>query len=123
MADEITVEATLTIDNGNLQRADPDDPLVITQAVAKGPVPGMVTVTTTAAAISLTGLTTYGLVKVKNMSSTNYVSYGVYVSSVFYPLIRIKPGEYYVWRMEPGVAPYMQANLDSCDVQIEAYND
>ena len=123
MADEITVEATLNIDNGNLQRLDPDPPQLITQSVAKGPVPGMVTVTTTASAISLTGLTTYGLVKVKNLSSSNYVTYGVYVSSVFYPLIRIKPDEHYVWRMEPGVTPYMQANVASCDVQIEAYND
>lgn len=123
MAEEITVEATLNINNGNLLRQDPDSPQLITQALAKGPVPGMVTVTTTPAAISLTGLTTYGLVKIKNLSSSHFVTYGVYVSSTYYPLLRLKPGEYYVWRMEPSVTPYMQADTASCDVQIEAYND
>jgi hypothetical protein len=45
----------------------------------------------------------------RNLDSTNYVAIGVYVSSTFYPLVRLNAGEAAVFRLGV-ITPYALAN-------------
>lgn len=95
MADEITARISVSIPEGALPfsqtYADTFD-----QAVAGGGNPGIVSVTTTAANLSFTGLTQRGFALVRNLdtSGTNYVQFGVDVSGTFTGVIELKAGEY-----------------------------
>jgi hypothetical protein len=45
----------------------------------------------------------------RNLDATNYVSIGVYVSTTFYPLVRLNAGEAAVFRLGV-ITPYAVAN-------------
>ena len=45
----------------------------------------------------------------RNLDATNYVSIGVYVSTTFYPLVRLNAGEAAVFRLGV-ITPYALAN-------------
>ena len=123
MSDELTIASRLAVDNVNLQESDQDGDQLIDQALAAGPVPGMVIATTTEAAISVVGLTTLGWAKFKNLDLTNYVTIGLVPIATYVPFARLKPGEHFTIRLEPGVTYYIKANTASCKVQCKIYND
>lgn len=60
---------------------------------------------------------TNGVAWFRNLDLTNYVEIGLYISSVFYPLLRLKPGETARARLSPGVAVYAQAHTLAVDLE------
>jgi hypothetical protein len=70
-----------------------------------GPVPGGITVTTNGTDVDLSGLTNPGLCRVANLSAVNSLRLGVWNpdQSEFYPVMKIKPGEFYVFRLDPDI--------------------
>lgn len=65
---------------------------------------------------------TKGVVYIRNLDATNYVEVGVDVSTTFYPLIKIKPGEMQVWRLA-AVSPYVKANTATVKIQVLVFED
>jgi len=69
-------------------------------SVAKGPSPGLVSVTPNGTDVDLSKLTEPGYVRMMNQDATAYVDVGLYVlaTGIFFPLFEIKPGESYIYR-------------------------
>jgi hypothetical protein len=122
MAGEITVIAALQIRNGNFELAQTGASRVsIDQTGVGGGVPGTVTVGVTEQDIDLSALTTLGIVRIVNLDTTNYVTWGPKDGSGnMLPIGRLKPGEPALFRLEPGITLRMIANTAACKVQILA---
>lgn len=105
MANEATVHSNLTIfkQSGTITVLDYQGrPTAFTATVSGkvGPTPGAFTVGRTGTDVDLSELTSPGgLCKMTNRDDTNYVTYGIWDGSSFYPLGEILPGESYVLRL------------------------
>ena len=99
MADEITIQYSLSVLNGNLQERRQTQ-FQADQTTAKGPTPGALTIPTTGEDISLAEVTTPGVGRVLNLDATNFVMVGIRDpdSDLFYPLVELLPGESYLMR-------------------------
>ena len=138
MSSEITIRSGLSVRSGNVNY----NPGLATfraslLGTAKGPTPGVLTVTTTGLSVSFTQLVQPGVYRIKNYDATNYVEYGILVGSVFYPIGELLPGEEYVLRFSrnlgegdtvPGTGTtastnsfYLRANTAPCDMLVEAF--
>jgi hypothetical protein len=112
-------------------------------ALAIGPTPGALLVSTVGTDVSFAQLTTPGLCKLTNQDATNFVEYGIHdpVTNKFYFLGELLPGEFYILRLsrwlgreetEPGVGTgtslgsanklCMRSNHAPCVVLVEAFN-
>lgn len=104
MANEITVRSGLQIQsttNNLLFNTSP----ALTSFLANfagtvGPTPGTVSIATGGTTISLAALTAQGgWCLLRNLDLTNYVTYGVYNGSAFFPLGELLPGEWVIVRL------------------------
>src|SRR5687768_6865921 len=105
MAQEITKTSTLSVTNGNLKIPKLGTTQRITQATQEGGNPGYVKIPVAGVSVSLTGLTNVGWCYVKNLSTANFVTLGPYVGGVYYPFLRLEPGEDKVFRLDRAVIP------------------
>lgn len=105
MANEITVQAMLQVNNTNLNYLSTPTTFQATQNNVGGPTPGTITVSVAGTDVDLSELTVPGLCRMRNLDQSNYVQVGVWNpdQSEFYPLIRLKPGEFFVFRLDPDV--------------------
>lgn len=130
MADEISVQCSLTLANGTLQYTNRPTTFRATQTTKNGPTPGTVSVATSGSTISLASLTTPGFVVMTNLDSANYVSYGLYISSTYYPLGELLAGETTILRFARDILTAntaaavfrMTANTSAVRVKIEAFD-
>lgn len=76
MANEITVQASLRVANGNLNFKFEPGTISVDQAAVGGPTPGYVTIGTTEEEVALGELSSKGWVIMQNMDATNYVQWG-----------------------------------------------
>jgi hypothetical protein len=130
MSNEITVGAYLKVNNGNLQFGSTPSSFKADQATANGPTPGSILATTAGVTVSLAELTVPGMCQVTNLDSTNYVSFGLYIGSTFYPFGEVLPGESNVFRLardiltaNAGAAVLrVKANTANCYVNVSAFD-
>ena len=129
MANEITITYSGQVKNGNFLDSLPSETLKINQNAVGGTM-DVQTVTTTAAAVPLNSVSANGICYAKNLDPTNYVEIGVYISSTFYPLIRLAAngvgnvsGEVAIFRVSPSATLYWKANTASCQVQLRLYQN
>lgn len=121
MANEITVNASLSVANGNLKFAFAPGVLRFSQAAAGGPSPGMVSVGTTEESVAFSELGTEGWFMMQNLDATNYVQWGF--STTVYGG-RMEAGETAgPFRLEPSATLYLKANTAACKVLIYALED
>jgi hypothetical protein len=124
MADEIRTQSYLEVSNGNfVQPRLGNFVQQIDQATPGGGVPGQITATTAGVDVSVTGLTAVGLVYIRNIDSTNFVTVGPKLAGTFYPFIKIKPGEAYIFRLDSAVVPstttfHVKADTANCKVHV-----
>lgn len=126
MAGELTVTSALA---ANKTTASPYyskpagiQSFVVDQATPGGGVPGLMSAPTAGADVYITGLTALGLCEIQNLDPTNYVELGVKPAATFYPVIKLLPGEKYVFRLTTGITPHVRANTAACALSIEIYN-
>lgn len=100
MANEATVNASLQIRKGNLLYRSQPASFRATVTGEKGPVPGAVTVSQDGVDVDLSQLTTPGLCRLQNLSTTYRVLYGVREpdTSLSYLPFQLLPGEIAVVR-------------------------
>lgn len=65
-------------------------------------------------------LATAGVAVFKNLDATNYVEVGLDVSSTFYPLIRLDPGEEFPLKLAT-LAVYAKADTAAVDLQYTIF--
>lgn len=75
------------------------------------------TVGTTEELLDSGAITTAGVVRLKNLDSTNYVQFGNVVSGTFYPIGILRPGKIAFFELT-SLALYLKANTAACDIEI-----
>ena len=98
MTNEGKVTASLTITNGNLNYRSYPQQFNVDVAGAKGPVPGAISAAKTGTTVDLAQLTTPALCRITNLSTTNFVEYGMSDGVEFYAFGEVLPGEFYIFR-------------------------
>lgn len=99
MASEATVGCGLQIRVGSIEYRALPSQFRADVAEGTGPVPGELTVTYAGKDVDLSGITTPGLCRIQNRSTTEYVLVGVHDGASFFPLLELLPGESYVMRL------------------------
>lgn len=122
MANEISLNATLRVAKGYLDQQRERSRNFSLVAAAPAKAGGVMIVGTTHEAISLGDVATPGWCWFENLDPTNYVEIGVVVSSTFYPVIKLKPGEFQPCRLGT-TAPYAKANTASVKLDYEIFED
>jgi hypothetical protein len=123
MANEATITNGIFIDKGNLHFHPASVTFRGTVTGTKGPVPGALSIATAGTDISFAQLTTPGYCKITNLDATNYVEYGIWNGTTFYPLGEILAGQSYVIRLSRNVGSTLRfrANTAACNVVVEAF--
>lgn len=120
MANEIAVNVSANVSNGNLKFTFSPGTVYVDQAAVGGPTPGQVVVGTTEETISLAELTTYGWVFIQNLDSTNFVEWG-FSAGVYGG--KLEPGEVALFRLKHGASLRMKADTAACKVLVYALED
>lgn len=123
MANEIKLNWSLSVTQGNLNRRVPSATQNITMTETEPAMAGgIIEVGTTHEAIPLGDVATRGIGYVKNLGPTNFVEIGVLVSGTFYGLHKVKVGESYPIRFGSN-APYAKADTAAIKLEYEIYDD
>lgn len=135
------VTASLQIDNTVTNQHDSSKPTSFSATVVdgSGPTPGLIEVPVSGIDVDLSAITNPGgLIRIQNLSSTNFVELGSWDGAIFRPLFELLPGEFYVHRLARNLgeiygtgtgtsgtdATTLRLNADSssCICKVEAYN-
>lgn len=116
MANEIKVTTYLKCTNGSFVDNWTPAELSVTQSTV-GAAGGVQTIGTSAEAISVGDVASVGYARFRNNDATNFVQIGPYVTSTFYPAIKLKPGEMAVLRLDPTHTWYAKADTASVKLQ------
>ena len=122
MADELAIQIAMRLQNGSLN-INHNESISVDQTNARGGVPGTVTVGTSEEVISTGDITTLGYAFIINLDSTNYVRFGPESGGAMVPFLRLKPGEFDILRLEPGITIRGQANTADVDCFISILDD
>lgn len=117
MADEITINASVSMRNGTNSFSWTPGAIRITQTAQGGPTPGYVTIGTSEESIAFGELSSQGVIVMQNLDATNYVRWG-FSTGVYGG--RIPAGEIAVFRLNPGSTMYFIANTAACKMHIYA---
>lgn len=115
MADQLQTNITVTYKKGNVTFSE------VTVAAAEdltgaGVASGIISATTTAAAIPLGGVTAPGVATFKNLDATNYLEIG-FDSSGFVSFSKLLPGEVAIIPLVN--APWVRAHTAACLLQYK----
>jgi hypothetical protein len=120
MANEISVNLSVSVRNGNMIDSFAPGTKQYNQAAVGGPTPGYVTIGTTEESIALGELSTQGYLVIQNLDTTNYVRWG-FATGAYGG--RLKAGEFAFFRLNPGTTLYLIANTAACKCLVKAYED
>jgi|GEM_PF-1740340 len=122
MANEIKINMSAQVDNGNFSQAFNPGQQQISQAAQgfHGPV---VTVGTTEELVPTGDIGTLGVFMGRNLDAANYVTVGASTGGAMYPFQRIEAGESFVYRLEPGTVLRWKANTSAVKVQQLLFED
>lgn len=142
MANEAVFGSTLAItwpsSSGGTQYRSLPGQVTATLEEMIGPVPGMVTATVAGTTVDLSLLNTPGPCRIMNLDVTNYVTLGIYDGAAYFPLVEVRPGESFVFRLYRFLGSeftgtgtgtpadvntlMVKADTAACKVLIEAFN-
>lgn len=122
MADEIVINLLATITNGNFKDRIDHGQQKFDQA-SVGAASNVVSVGTSEEDVTTGDLSTLGWCFLRNLDTTNYVTYGPKSSGSMVALGRIEAGEVHAIRLEPGVTLRWAANTSACLVDCRIYED
>lgn len=120
MAD-ISMTSTFGVTKGTLKRSYSRNDTVDFVASAPSVAAGCPSIGTTHEALVLQDVASLGWARFENLDTTNYVEVGIVVSSTFYPVLKLLPGEYTFTRLSSGIAPYAKANAAAVQLDYEIF--
>lgn len=122
MANELQANLAIALANVKLFDTIPFEQLLITQSVAEFQ-GHTISVTTGEVDLDTTGITTLGYLYVKNLDTTNYITYGPKSAGVMVAFGRLKAGEAAWLRLEPGITLRWAANTATVKVLAKLYGN
>ncbi len=122
MADEITLNVSLSVTNGNFKHQWRPGTLQIDQT--NGRMAGHVqTIGTSSETVDFgSDLTAEGVCYMRNLDATNFIEIGPDSTGIV-DFIKLKPGEFWVGRLKPTVVVKAQADTAACDLQVAVFDD
>lgn len=118
MANEITVTAKLTLDNGDFEQEMSASRIQVTQANLGG-IHQVQNIGTTYEAIALGDVSTEGYCMFRNLDSTNFVQIGLDAGAALTPVIRVDPGETAgPFQIDAAATLYAEADTAACNVEV-----
>jgi len=123
MANEITFQQQMVLNNGSLKDQHSSGSIAVDQTTA-ALMRNVQTVPTTAGgtALDIGSLTTPGFASFINLDATNYIEIGINVAATFHPTAKLKPGEQAMFRLAT-TAPYAIADTASVKLFYVIYED
>lgn len=123
MANEISISKTVRLSNGTLQDVRSSGNMLVTQSVARMYSNVQVIGTSEENIAVGADLSTLGVCTLKNLDSTNYIQWGPSSAGSMVAGMRLKAGEEWTFRMEPGTTYRAIANTGACNLLVVIYND
>lgn len=139
MSNEATIRTGIQIIVDGLTYRPPTTAFNVDVSAAKGPTPGLVVVSIFGIDVLFTDLTTPGLCRITNYDLTNFITYGLGdgITTEFYPLGEVGPGESYVIKLSRNLGVDMEeattgvasggktfrlvADTETCNCSVEAF--
>ena len=123
MANEITVNLNMEIKNGFFAESIRPGQIRIDQS-GEGRSGVVQTIGTSEEVVAFTEISTEGVLYMRNLDDTNFVRYGPErpVSILVY-FGKLKPGEYALFRLAPGVVMRAQADTAAVKLDVRLYED
>jgi hypothetical protein len=123
MSQEITATAALSVTKASLIHSQAS--LTIKpDMTGQGVFSQVVSVTTSEANITVSGITNLGWAYVKNIDTLNYFTLGISATTpTLAALCKLKPGEFALMRLNPGVTLRAQANTGTVKALVTVYED
>lgn len=106
MAGEITVTGALAINKEKLSyQSLPTSFTADMDGTPDGPTPGAITATLDGTDIDFSELESFGVCRIQNLDSTNFVDVGIVdpETEKFYPILRLLAGESFPMRLSPNL--------------------
>lgn len=124
MADEITLNLSLRVENGNFYELIKPQQMQFDQT-AQGADMKTVSVTTAEASITVSGVTTLGWLYMRNLSTGNSVTYGPLstATSGMISFGQLDPDEPAMLRLKPGITIRAVADTTTCLVDMRIFQD
>lgn len=122
MADEISLNIQLTAENGDLKEQFYPGSISITQS-ALGLHAPVISIGTTQESIATGDISTLGVVVGRNLDATNYITIGPTTGGTYHPMQRVKAGETFAYRLEPGTVLAAKANTAPCKLQLKIFEN
>lgn len=118
MANEITIQSNIAVSNGGLSTDTKQASYRVNQTTAAIH-DAVHTITTTEAALSFPTITTKGYLWLKNLDSTNFVTFGPESGGAMVPFIKLAAGETAgPMEIASGVTIRADADTASCKVRV-----
>lgn len=117
MANELTIDINAQLANGSHEETFQTGQLQFDQAAIGAHAPVVIVGQAAEEDLDVGDISTEGWLFLRNLDSTNYVTYGPKSGGVMVPLGRLEPGEPASFRLEPGVVLRWQA--DTADVKVK----
>ena len=121
MANELTSNASASLEKGNHKESFVPGSISVTQTGVGGWCP-VVSVGTSEEDLAPVDITTLGWLFMRNLDSTNYVTYGA-KDTTMKALGRLKAGEIAMFRLEPGITMRWAANTAAVKVKVILLED
>jgi hypothetical protein len=123
MSDEIKIGVQMSITNGLFKDSFAPGTINVNQGT-QGAHSSIVTVGSTAEEDLVTGdIGTLGWAMGRNLDSSNYVTVGPSTGGPMHPFQRIKAGEPFAFRLEPGITWRWRANTADVKVLVKILED
>lgn len=122
MAEEISVTILGAILNGNFKDRIDHGVNKFDQS-AVGAASNVVSVGTSEEDVTTGDISTLGWCFIRNLDTTNFVTYGPKSSGAMVALGRIEAGEIHALRLEPGITIRWAADTATCLVDLRIYED
>lgn len=121
MANELQITLKSRLANGEFVDLIEGQTYQVTQAAIGGHF-GVVTVGTSEEDVAVGDVSTLGWLYLKNLDSTNYVTYGP-KDTTMKAFGRLEPGEFAMLRLEPGITIRWKADTAAVKVLTKIYED
>lgn len=122
MANEITMQITFSVTNGNFVDTFDSTLRNVDQAMA-GRGGYAQDIGTTEEVIDLGDVSTNGYCILTNLDAANYVEWGPESAGAMVTMGKLKSGEYAIFRMAPGVVLRAKANTSNVLLDVRLYED
>ena len=123
MSDEINISLNVQVTNGNMKETISPGTLQIDQS-AVGRAGHAQSIGTSAETVSLGDISTNGVLYLRNLDETNYITFGPQSDAGTIEVLgKLKAGEFALLRLAPSIVLWAQADTAACLLDVKLFED